>query len=477
MIRMLMAALLVASPLAGAPLRQGVVHAVLFFSPTCPHCHKVITEDLPPLQAKYGAALVMAGVDVTTPHGQSLYQAVVDHFGLTKERRGVPTLVVGSDVLVGDAEIPTRFPILVEQGVAAGGIDWPPVAAVRQALAAQGMLTERPAGGEAPPEGGGAAADTAGAQDTAPAGDTASAAAPGNTRDSATALAQAPAGAAAPASVKRPAPAPDTATSAQAGESAGTSPHPRTGAETQPTTATAAEATPPVSDTTAPRRSSAEGGATPTGANRPEAFPSTPQPSSRTTGIGALPGEVAPRGVWARFQLDPTANAIAVLVLLGMLVTMGASLRSVAGRAPPALVLPSWTMPVLAAVGMAVASYLAMVEVTGAVAVCGPVGNCNAVQESPYALLLGVPVGMLGQAGYLAMFVAWALGMLGPRRWQDSAWLALWAMALAGVAFSAYLTFLEPFVIGATCIWCLTSAVVMTLILLGATPSVAAQRT
>lgn len=495
MIRALVAALLVASPLAGAPPRQGVVHAVLFFSPTCPHCHKVITEDLPPLQAKYGGALVVAGVDVTTPHGQGLYQAVVDHFGLTEARQGVPTLVVGSEVLVGDVEIPTRFPVLIRQGLAAGGIDWPPVPAVRQALAAQGMLTERPAQGETPPEGGRVAAGTAGTRDTAAVRDTATAGARVDLRDTAAAGAQAPPGApatakvttpteappstqaAAPPSVKRPAPATDTVTSTQAGETAGTSPHPRTGTETRPTAAAGAEAAPPASDTTAPTRSSAEGGTTATGANHPDASTPTPQPSSRATGIGALPREVAPPGVWARFQLDPTANAIAVLVLLGMLVAVGASLRSVAGSAPPALVLPSWAMPVLAAVGMAVASYLAMVELAGAVAVCGPVGNCNAVQQSPYAWIFGVPVGMLGQAGYLAMFVAWALGMLGPRRWRESAWLALWAMALAGVAFSAYLTFLEPFVIGATCVWCLTSAVVMTLMLLGATPSVVAQRT
>jgi uncharacterized membrane protein len=39
-------------------------------------------------------------------------------------------------------------------------------------------------------------------------------------------------------------------------------------------------------------------------------------------------------------------------------------------------------------------------------------------------------------------------------------------MALGGAIFSIYLTFLEPFVIGATCLWCLSSAVIMTAILL-----------
>jgi len=35
-------------------------------------------------------------------------------------------------------------------------------------------------------------------------------------------------------------------------------------------------------------------------------------------------------------------------------------------------------------------------------------------------------------------------------------------MTAFGTLFSIYLTFLEPFVIGATCLWCLSSAVIMT---------------
>ena len=42
-------------------------------------------------------------------------------------------------------------------------------------------------------------------------------------------------------------------------------------------------------------------------------------------------------------------------------------------------------------------------------------------------------------------------------------------MTAGGVLFSIYLTFLEPFVIGATCAWCITSAIIMTLIFLAST--------
>jgi uncharacterized membrane protein len=49
------------------------------------------------------------------------------------------------------------------------------------------------------------------------------------------------------------------------------------------------------------------------------------------------------------------------------------------------------------------------------------------------------------------------------------------AGTVAGTAFSTYLTILEPFVIGATCAWCLTSAVIVTvLMLLSAGPASAA---
>jgi uncharacterized membrane protein len=85
------------------------------------------------------------------------------------------------------------------------------------------------------------------------------------------------------------------------------------------------------------------------------------------------------------------------------------------------------------------------------------------VQNSRYAVLFGViPVGALGVAGYAAILVAW----LASRRLTDRAgdWAAVVAFGLAafGTLYSIVLTFLEPFVIGATCMWCLTSAVLIT---------------
>ena len=93
------------------------------------------------------------------------------------------------------------------------------------------------------------------------------------------------------------------------------------------------------------------------------------------------------------------------------------------------------------------------------------------MQSSPYARLFGVlPIGVLGMIGYAAILAAWVWGRLRSDRLSQFAPLAMFAMALFGVAFSLYLTYLELFVIKAVCTWCLTSAVIMTLLMLLSLP-------
>jgi uncharacterized membrane protein len=132
-----------------------------------------------------------------------------------------------------------------------------------------------------------------------------------------------------------------------------------------------------------------------------------------------------------------------------------------------------WTVPVTVIGGLTVAGYLTFVEATGTPVVCGPtLHGCLDVQNSRYAILFGVlPVGVLGLAGYIAIIVSWLAWQYGPRSIRKMAVLALWGMCVFGVLFSAYLTFLEPFVIGATCMWCISSAVLMIILLLVSTPS------
>jgi len=167
-----------------------------------------------------------------------------------------------------------------------------------------------------------------------------------------------------------------------------------------------------------------------------------------------------------RFKQDPLANSISVVVLLGMLVSLGFVFTSL--RNPPIQRTPvplHWMILPLLIAGIAVAGYLFYVESSGTEAVCGPVGDCNTVQNSSYAVFLGIPIGTMGIVGYIAILIAWGITRIFSDRISDYGLMAIFAMALFGTLFSIYLTFLEPFVIGATCAWCLASAVLMTAIL------------
>ena len=346
-----------------------VVHAVLFYSPSCGHCHLVITETLPPLFEKYGEQFQIAGVDVTNPEGQTLFLSALQKFG--QESNGVPFLVIGDIYLVGSLDIPERLPNLIEQYLALGGVDWPDIPGLR-------------------------------------------------------------------------------ATLSQAVDA----------------------------NASVPTETTADG--------QPQAnvHPATPEPAP-TSQVSTLPTEIPNQlltgdqhSSWSENYLhDPAGNTLSVIVLLGMIGSLfwtgklfrSRSITSLKGRR-------NFAIPALCLMGFFVAGYLAYVETNQVTAVCGPVGDCNTVQQSEYARLFGLlPIGVLGLLGYTAIIIAWLVARYASGHQAHRAAIILFLMTVFGTLFSIYLTFLEPFVIGATCVWCLTSAVLMTvLMLLTLTPAKAA---
>lgn len=170
---------------------------------------------------------------------------------------------------------------------------------------------------------------------------------------------------------------------------------------------------------------------------------------------------------------------LAIIVLAGMAIALLYAIAQLlfvmfSGKipaAPPAWLM-DWVIPAMSLIGLLVAGYLSYIEITLSQAFCGPVGNCNAVQASSYARIFGIlPVGVLGGVGYLAILLAWWANR---QHWgliSTYAPLALFSMALFGTIFSTYLTYLEPFVIKAVCIWCVTSAILITLIMLASLPA------
>ncbi len=337
------------TPAAAAAPR---VRAVLFYRGTCGHCVELVTRVMPPILDEFGDDLEIFYCDVSTPAGDALFSAAIDQFRI--ETIGVPTLVVGTEVLFGVDEIEQDFPAIIRAGLDRGGMDWPLIPGLEAAFTSAG-------------------------------------------------------------STQLPIPA-------------------TYGYGLQPAF-TPAE----------------------TG----------PAPVSEPPAVEAAPLSLLDR-MRANFLQDPQANSLAVAVLIGLLVSLVYGIVAFfKGPARPAASQPWWIITGLCLLGLGISAYLAYVELSQVQAMCGPVGHCETVQQSPYARLFGLlPIGLVGVVGYIAILVSGWVARAGHPRWSDPARLAVLAMTTAGVIFSLYLTFLEPFIIGATCLWCLSSAIVMAALML-----------
>lgn len=120
---------------------------------------------------------------------------------------------------------------------------------------------------------------------------------------------------------------------------------------------------------------------------------------------------------------------------------------------------------VLALVGLFVALYLWLHALGyGGAIKCGASGGCEVVQTSQWAVFLGLPVAFYGVAGYFVVLVV-SIVALRPAALAQPRWnLLLAGLATVGVLFTAYLTYVELFVIHAICRWCVGSAIIITAI-------------
>ena len=136
----------------------------------------------------------------------------------------------------------------------------------------------------------------------------------------------------------------------------------------------------------------------------------------------------------------------------------------------PAPPLNRMVVVLAALLGLLVALYM----VAYAAGLTGPilcnVGHCETVQNSRFSRIGGIPVAAFGAVGYLALLTVGLLG-LQPKfiraRWVS---LSLLGGGVIGVGFSAYLTYLEAYVIHAWCQWCVSSAILAVLAFLFSFP-------
>ena len=123
-----------------------------------------------------------------------------------------------------------------------------------------------------------------------------------------------------------------------------------------------------------------------------------------------------------------------------------------------------WASLSLSGLGVLISTYLSVKRFTGGSLACSRWAQCDVVNNSLYAKIYGVPVAFIGLAGYL-LLLGLALAALESEGDTRRRLVALgFVLALGGVAYSAYLTYIELYVIEALCSWCVASAIVITLL-------------
>ena len=111
----------------------------------------------------------------------------------------------------------------------------------------------------------------------------------------------------------------------------------------------------------------------------------------------------------------------------------------------------------VALAGLAIAVYLTVVHYAGGEPVCAIAHGCATVQKSDYAVFAGIPVAVLGVGGYLGILATLL-------RDDETARTATAFLSIVGLGFSAWLTYVEVGELDAVCIWCVGSAICMTLL-------------
>lgn len=487
-------------------LSTGTVRAVLFWSPDCRYCRQIVEQDLPPLLQPYGSQVQILYIDLNQGSAQDLYQAALQQYAVSDS--GIPMLVIGDVVLQG-SQIVQKLPGLIERHLAAGGVDWPAIPGLESWLAALPPAMAQPLGTAVCTECELTATRLAGMQ----------------AAKTAQRLAEVTVTPDRPVvravmfwmngcphchevldKVLPPLQAKygnqlqilliELVSSAEVDALYALAEHlgiPRdkvgvpflvigehvligsaqipaelpglieqylaTGGvdlPSDPALASYLPVSPSPSEICAPEQPCPEGTTVPAGTGI-----ASPAP---TANDGSAPDSAAKVEHPAGFELG---MATLVLLIGAVLIALVSLLRTSAAPLRPESSLERWAQLVLIIAGLGVAGYLAYVETQRAETFCGPIGDCNAVQQSPYARLFGVlPIGVLGVVGYLALMVAWLANKSKVESWRTLAALAMTGMAFFGTLFSIYLTALELFVIRAICIWCLSSAVIMAALLI-----------
>ena len=120
-----------------------------------------------------------------------------------------------------------------------------------------------------------------------------------------------------------------------------------------------------------------------------------------------------------------------------------------------------WLCVTAAAIGLVDSCYLTWIKITDSVMSCSGIGACEAVHSSRYSEIAGIPIAIFGAGAFLALLALLYLEMR-YRGQAQNLHLGVFGISLAGTLYSAYLTYIEIFVLQAICPFCVLSAAMIT---------------
>ena len=116
---------------------------------------------------------------------------------------------------------------------------------------------------------------------------------------------------------------------------------------------------------------------------------------------------------------------------------------------------------IVSAFGFADATYLTTQHYLGLPVACSILEGCEQVTTSPYSLIFGIPVALLGSIFYFTVLILSVL-YLDSKKIKFLNFIAV--ITPFGFLASLYFVYLQIFVIKAICLWCMGSALTTTLL-------------
>lgn len=112
------------------PLQEGAVGAYYFYANDCPHCIAMLEDLILPMVADYDGQLDVRLLEIGLPEYYEAMLTIEAFFELASSERGIPTLVIDNQILIGESEIRETFAKLVSEGIEQGGIPFPDIPGV-----------------------------------------------------------------------------------------------------------------------------------------------------------------------------------------------------------------------------------------------------------------------------------------------------------------------------------------------------------